>query len=620
MGPRSALTHFLLLGLLVLLSCGDGPAVRRAVPASPDARSTPRRPWAPPAPQGEDVGAAEPHLQTQLGRPGRESIFETRFTHDGSHLLVRDSGIVVYAFDHDTGALTLRGALGFEPDRDAPPPGQELDALVAWARAHPSVHTFDVSADDRWVVGGSGNGQLGVWKLSPDAEPVGASVARLESVFEEVDVVAFARAGSRILVGGEPARARDDAWTRTEHRSVMALFAFDPSWGEPLQEVARIDVGERSSTQLVALDVAADGGLAAVAGANRLLRLVDVRDAALTLLPGPDADDEIEDLRLTPDGNGLVTVGFDQAVDVWDVARDPPALHLHRVLGHARDKTIAVSVAADLRWLAASSVDGDVGLWPLAALRDDAIPTPTTFRPFRDHHASRFFAARICWRAPSTCRAISGHRSCLAASASASASATTEPISICRARRSGIVSASDAPRVRCAESSTASVLVRPADSPRAAKRARRASWLFLRRSTACATSTSACALSCPSRRARSISSTTARRRCSMSPCCATAAESVRVARDIDRSLSRDSCFAASASAPRPRRTSSRAAAAATSGGAGPFPLDTAVQLGNRHHAERPLRRPVASGGDGTPTPARTATASTSRPSPLPQPA
>jgi len=353
------------LGVLGLwVACGDGGAGGR-----------------PPAPpSGPDQGPAEPQLVATVGEPNGPDVFATvRFTPDGRHLLAEDRSLLVYSFDHQTGQLSAKGWFGFEEDRSQPA-STDLAVLEPWLEKHEAIAAFDVSADGRWVVAGGGrSGRMGVWKLTPDKDPPAEKVAVLQAPMREVDVVAFARGGRRVIAGG---RTPDESSTSAED-TVFVLFDFDPARSPPLVPLHSIPAGQRFG----GMDVSPDGELAAVVGSNEFVRLIEIGDDKLTVALEMESDDTLEDVRFTPDGKSVVTVGFDQAVRVWQVGRKPAALKVQSVLRHHQSKTRGVELAPDGRWMVVSSTDHEVSLWPLSGLRPDANPTPIAFHPHGDEVA-----------------------------------------------------------------------------------------------------------------------------------------------------------------------------------------------------------------------------------------
>ena len=312
-------------------------------------------------------------MTTAASPNGPDSFTSLSFTPDGRWLLAEDRSLVVFAFDHQKGTLAPRGWFGFEVDRSQPA-STDLAALEPWLEQHEAVAAYAISPDGRWVVAGGGRtGRMGVWRLTPDKDPPAEKVAIIQAPMREVDVLAFARGGSRIVAGG---RTPDESSTSAED-TVFVLFAFDPGASAPLAPLHSIPAGQRFG----GIDVAPDGTLALVVGSNRFVRLLEVGEKELSVALAIEADDTLTDVRFTPDGKGAVTVGFDQEVRVWDLARTPYRLHLRAALRHHQSKTRALEVAPDGRWMAVSSSDHQVTLWPLATLRPDRIPAPIAFQP-----------------------------------------------------------------------------------------------------------------------------------------------------------------------------------------------------------------------------------------------
>ncbi|HEY8146097.1 MAG TPA: WD40 repeat domain-containing protein [Kofleriaceae bacterium] len=354
-----------LIAACLAAACGDG-------------SGSGGRPPAPPS--GPDTGPAVPQLVTTAGTPNGPDVFgSVRFTPDGRTLLAEDRSLVVFAFDHQMGTLTPRGWFGFEVDRSQPA-STDLAVLQPWLESHESIATWAVSPDGRWVVAGGGrSGRMGVWKLTPDKDPPAEKIAILQAPMREVDVVAFARGGTRVIAGG---RTPDESSTSAED-TVFVLFTFDPDGSPPLVPVHSMPAGQRFG----GMDVSPDGKLALVVGSNRFVRLLEIGEEKLSVALAMESDDTMEDARFTPDGKRVVTVGFDQAVRVWDVARAPYALELRAALRHHQSKTRGLEVAPDGRWMVVSSADHEVTLWPLAGLRSDSIPQPIAFKPHGDEVA-----------------------------------------------------------------------------------------------------------------------------------------------------------------------------------------------------------------------------------------
>ena len=354
-----------LVAVALAFACGDGAGGGGRPPAPPP---------------GPDTGPAEPQLVTTAGAPsGPDAIASVRFTPDGRTLLAEDRSLLVFAFDHEKGTLTPRGWFGFEVDRSQPG-STDLSVLEPWLAEHEAVAAYAVSPDGRFVVAGGGrSGRMGVWRLAPGKDPPAEKLGIIQAPMREVDVVAFARGGTRVVAGG---RTPDESSTAAED-TVFVLLRFEPDGSPPLVPLHSIPAGER----LGGLDVAPDGRLAIAVGSNEFVRLLEVGEEKLAVALAMESDDTLEDARFTPDGKGVVTVGFDQAVRVWDVARDPVALRLRTVLRHHQSKTRAVEIAPDGRWMAVSSSDHEVTLWPLAGLRPDAVPTPIGFHPHGDEVA-----------------------------------------------------------------------------------------------------------------------------------------------------------------------------------------------------------------------------------------
>ncbi len=311
---------------------------------------------------------------TTAGAPnGPDAFGSLGFTPDGRWLLAEDRSLVVFAFDHEKGTLSPRGWFGFEVDRSQPA-STDLAVLGPWLDEHEAVATWAISPDGRWVVAGGGrSGRMGVWRLTPDKDPPAEKVAIIQAPMREVDVLAFARGGTRIVAGG---RTPDEDSTSAED-TVFVLFAFDPEGSAPLAPLHSIPAGQRFG----GMDVSPDGALALVVGSNRFVRLLEVGEKQLSVALAIEADDTLTDVRFTPDGKGAVTVGFDQEVRVWDLAREPYALKLRAALRYHEAKTRELEIAADGRWMAVTSSDHQVSLWPLAGLRPDRVPTPIAFRP-----------------------------------------------------------------------------------------------------------------------------------------------------------------------------------------------------------------------------------------------
>jgi len=115
---------------------------------------------------------------------------------------VLDSSVVVYSFEQQSGSLQEQGWVGFAPDRGTPAQDAPMNELLAWAESHPSVHAFDVSADGRWLVAGSGKGTLGVWELTQASGHPARLLARTEGLLREVQALAFAPDGKHVVAGG----------------------------------------------------------------------------------------------------------------------------------------------------------------------------------------------------------------------------------------------------------------------------------------------------------------------------------------------------------------------------------------------------------------------------------
>lgn len=355
--PEYPLRH-VLLAAVVLSACRGGSPARDAAAAAPP-----------------DTGPAVPQRVASSGpSPGGNAYSAVAFTPDGRTLLAEEEVVEIFDFDPGTGAIRSRGWLGFVPDRSQPP-GGGLQAQLRWAEDREAISTFAVSPDGRHVVaGGRRSGRIGVWALGQTGEPAARQVGVAEGILRDLAFVAVAPGGKHVLAGGRPAAGEGDG-----EGSVVRLLAFTPGAPHPLRVVASLPM----KGELAEAAVSPDGRLAVVIGSNRFFRLLALDGDRMTEAFALEMDDTLEDVRFTPDGKALVTGGFDQDVRVWAV--EPSGITLRHVLRHHRTKVRAVAVAPDGRWVAASSPDKEISLWPLAGLRDDAMPAPIAFQPSDDY-------------------------------------------------------------------------------------------------------------------------------------------------------------------------------------------------------------------------------------------
>ncbi|MEJ7600444.1 MAG: protein kinase [Kofleriaceae bacterium] len=262
------------------------------------------------------------------------------------------------ASDSDDGTTRLwqlRGELG-----EQPPKSFGLVSTIAGA------------PDARIVVIGGDRGAALLW--------TGARRVELPGHAEGVSATAVSADGARIATAGfdrkirlwdatgaagqvldAPGQVLSLALTR-DGRSVVACLASG--------EIRVWDAAGSSSRLLATIRDAKIPALAfddrsiAVGGVDGSLTVLALDGSSTRTLPG--AAGMVDYLTFSPDGRHVVGgSSWHGQVRLWDLAT-----RTTRELGRRKGGVTAVAFSSDARWVAASSVTGDVGLWDVATVRE----------------------------------------------------------------------------------------------------------------------------------------------------------------------------------------------------------------------------------------------------------
>jgi WD40 repeat protein len=209
---------------------------------------------------------------------------------------------------------------------------------------HPGPVTAVAFHDDGTLVTASTDGYVRIWPVpGPVIGPVGASVFGVDLV-----------AGRRLLVAPGPA--------------VNALLPFGV--GDPMRPTrwAPSPPGDTDIALDGALDVTADGRLAAIGSRDGKVQLWDLADQSHPVALGKPfqaADKLIEQLGFSSDGR-LLAVGSDASVvDLWDVS-DPQAPRHLATTTPIGGLAYSVAFQPGGSLLAAATTGGNVRVWDVA--------------------------------------------------------------------------------------------------------------------------------------------------------------------------------------------------------------------------------------------------------------
>ena len=351
---RSATTIVALLSLLIGAGCRSDK--KPAPTASGEAPST-------------DEGQLQPKLVFTAPRPSEHVFHDVWFTPDGSRLLALNRQVQVFDFDAETGAATHSGWLGFAQDSTPPPKvPDDLDLLgpsgTAWQSRYNAYKERNQSVTDlafldgTRIVAGGDRGAVGLLVPNWGAEPA-AKVSSQKTILAKTFQIAVDPAGTFVLALGEPPR-RQDGHGGLEVRSELVHVAIE---GQRLGKASHVLYGEYMET--MALHPKAP--VVAVFGAQQLFEVVRLTGGGAVAARRPVVTSgNVTRAAFSPDGRQLFTTGPDAAVRVWTVDTSTLETTLLRVHRHHRAQTRDVDLAPDGSWMAVSSPDRSVSLWPTA--------------------------------------------------------------------------------------------------------------------------------------------------------------------------------------------------------------------------------------------------------------
>jgi WD40 repeat protein len=212
-------------------------------------------------------------------------------------------------------------------------------------------HTRDaksiaISADGRWMVSGSVDGNAFVWDYRGGTLVANANYfpARLHT--GTVNDVAISVDGKRFLTAGGDTKA--------------VLWEFEPG-GRPYPR--DLLVGHKKPINTAAL--APNGRYAATAGQDHMVLLWDIAKSnpneSVKVLEGHRG--EITDLVFSTDGEWLFSSSTDKSVRAWRAEANWAGTEL---IGHA-DEVVRLALSRDDRFLISADIKGQVRTWDLKA-------------------------------------------------------------------------------------------------------------------------------------------------------------------------------------------------------------------------------------------------------------
>jgi WD40 repeat protein len=216
------------------------------------------------------------------------------------------------------------------------------DVLVELKDAHANtIVDLAFSPDGSWIVSASSDKTARLWDAFTLEE-----IAVMEGHTSYVNDVDISPDGTRIVTGGS------DKTTRL----------WDAATG------AEVAILEQEQGNVFCVDFSPDGTLVAAGSSYGELRLLDAATLTLQAVWEGTHETDVRSVAFSPDGTTLATVGYDQAVKLWDVAS---GAELASAPGHTRQVS-NLALSPDGRLILAGSYDGTLRVWDITG--DDAHP------------------------------------------------------------------------------------------------------------------------------------------------------------------------------------------------------------------------------------------------------
>ncbi|TCB97303.1 TIR domain-containing protein [Micromonospora zingiberis] len=133
----------------------------------------------------------------------------------------------------------------------------------------------------------------------------------------------------------------------------------------------------QTSGPLVSAGFTPQGDMLMTAGFDNLVILWDVTDLSAPRQLGPPVTDDSRFVAISPDGQTLATASDDRTVSLWDISDPMAPTRERRLTGHT-GPVVSVSFSPDGLTLATTSLDQTVMLWRLS---DSSLPRKVSQRP-----------------------------------------------------------------------------------------------------------------------------------------------------------------------------------------------------------------------------------------------
>jgi WD40 repeat protein len=220
------------------------------------------------------------------------------------------------------------------------------------------VTAVSISANNRWLVTGSGDKTARLWDLST-LDPARTAIV-LRGHEGWITAVAISADNRWLVTGSGDKTARLwDLSTLDPARTAIVLRGHE-GW-------------------ITAVTINADNRWLVTAGGDKTARLwyLNAEDPDGTDIVLRGHEDWITAVAISPDNRWLVTGSRDKTARLWDLSTPDPARTAIVLRGH-EDWIAAVSISANNRWLVTGSRDKTARLWDLS--NPDPARTPVVLR------------------------------------------------------------------------------------------------------------------------------------------------------------------------------------------------------------------------------------------------